>query len=114
MDKNFNIIITAEYACITTPYNADYVRKIKKLGGIWNPNQYWVIDKRDVEAARAIMRSIYGRDDTPADLLDLRIRAKSDYVVKGLSIILFARTIARGNDSNNAVEMGTGQVLICV
>ena len=44
-----------------TPYNPDFIFRIKELGGKWN-GKAWVIPKNKevFTAARAIMKEIYG------------------------------------------------------
>lgn len=54
-------------ASISSPYNSDFVRRIKSIGGArWNgSNKTWDIPADCIEQARKIMREIYGECDIP-------------------------------------------------
>lgn len=62
--KKFDIVIRKGKASVYTPYNAEYVDRIKKLGGRWNAgDRCWKVPADIVEDVRQMMRDIYGRDD---------------------------------------------------
>lgn len=49
---------------IFTPYNSDFVKRVKLLCGKWNADKRcWVIPELALEDAREAMREIYGEDD---------------------------------------------------
>ena len=54
-------------AYIYTPYNAEFVKAIKGIGGArWNRDKSaWAIPADCADQAREIMRRVYGEDDRP-------------------------------------------------
>ena len=92
---------------ITSPYNPDFIRKIKKAGGRWNPaDKTWDIDERSIDTARAIMREVYGQDDLPQELVNVKVTV-GDYPIIGdrAPVTLFGRVVASawGRDSGARV-----------
>lgn len=61
------IEVNGNMATIYTPYNANFVSAIKKVGGAkWQSDKKaWAVPTAAVEAVREIMRNVYGEDDTP-------------------------------------------------
>ena len=55
-------------AYIRSPYNADFVRRVKLMGGKWDADsRRWVVCSDAVDAVRKIMVEIYGEsDESPA------------------------------------------------
>ena len=55
-------------AYIRSPYNADFVRRIRLMGGKWDADsRRWVVCSDAVDAVRKIMMEIYGEsDESPA------------------------------------------------
>lgn len=55
--------INDERVGVYTPYNQDFVKKIKNIGGAkWN-GKCWSIPSVSLDAVRIIMKNIYGEDD---------------------------------------------------
>lgn len=61
----FKINVINDSAQVYTPYNGDFVRRIKNIGGAkWNrDHNCWIIPASAVDACREIMRNVYGRCD---------------------------------------------------
>jgi len=72
---DFRIDVENGKAKLTTPYNPEFVKKIKNAGGKWNrAEKVWVVDEDNIEYAREIMNDVYGRSDLPtSDLVDVKI-----------------------------------------
>ena len=64
-------------AYIYTPYNAEFVKAIKGIGGArWNRDKSaWAIPADCADQAREIMRRVYGEDDRPdcGERVDVRL-----------------------------------------
>lgn len=55
-------------AYLETPYNANFVAAIKRIGGAqWDRDRRaWCIPANAIDQAREIMREVYGTDDRPS------------------------------------------------
>jgi hypothetical protein len=104
-----SIDINDDKAAISSPYNPDFVEGIKKMGGRWDPaGKTWNIDKRNLEAARALLRDVYGMDDSPVELVSVRVTAKKDLVGHREPIILFGRVVAAARGRDTGARLGDG------
>jgi len=95
-------------AHITTPYNQDFVAKIKNIGGRWDASsKTWTVSESMIDEAREIMRQVYGKDDQQTDTpsTDIRIRFNKEVSVLQAGITLYGKTIAKawGRDSGARV-----------
>lgn len=98
-------------AAIKSPYNPDFVSRIKKMGGKWDrSNKVWTVDERDIDAVRAVMREIYGMDDMPADLVSVRVKVLSDVDSYRAPVTMFGRTIATAFGRDSGARLGDGVV----
>ena len=56
---------------LTTPVSCP---KLRKPGGKWNASKKtWNIDERTIDTVRAIMREVYGQDDTPQETVTVKV-----------------------------------------
>ena len=63
---NFEIKINDGKASVFTPYNTEFISRVKLLGGRWNPSaKCWTVNENAVDDVRAAMRAVYGQDDQP-------------------------------------------------
>jgi len=96
---------------IDSPYNPDFVAKIKGAGGRWNPSdKTWEIDERSLEAVRAIMREVYGQDDLPTEKVSVKITIGADsevYEDRG-PVVLFGRVVASARGRDSGARLGDG------
>lgn len=96
---------------IDSPYNPDFVRRIKKAGGKWDPaNKVWETDERSIETVREIMREVYGQDDLPQQEL---VTVKVTIGDKSLNewrapVVLFGRIIASARGRDSGARPGEG------
>ncbi|OQA07948.1 MAG: hypothetical protein BWY65_01679 [Firmicutes bacterium ADurb.Bin373] len=95
---------------VETPYNPEFVSKIKKAGGRWNASsKTWECDERSVEAVRAIMREVYGMDDMPQELVTVRVTVGDRNISKHTGpVVLFGRTIASAYGRDSGAKIGEG------
>lgn len=102
-----NIIINQEKALVYTPYNYDFVQKIKSIGSSkWNGSA-WEVPACTVEQVREIMMDVYGETDIEAaPKMYAKIKVvDTDWAPANRGIYLFGKLIARayGRDSDAMV-----------
>lgn len=95
---------------IETPYNPEFVCRIRKAGGKWNSTKrVWECDERGIEAVRAIMREVYGMDDLPQELVAVKVTVQEKAVSQDTGpVILFGRTIASAFGRDSGAKVGEG------
>lgn len=100
-------------AYVYTPYNKNFVQKIKKIRcAAWNGSA-WTVDVDFVPAVREIAKSIYGYDDTEeVEAVTLRITFMQDKEVYHDDIRLFGKTIASAYGRDSGAKLGKDAVLI--
>ena len=105
----YRIQQTDDKASVFTPYNPDFVTRVKALGGRWDAtHKAWTVSLDRVEEVRAAMRAIYGRDDVePADLRIVTLRAVRQ-VNESREIRAFGRTLARAISRDSGGYPGDG------
>lgn len=93
----FRIDVEDGEAQITTPYNPDFVSRIKNAGGKWNNNKkVWEVAEDDVEYARSIMRDVYGRDDSePGEMVDVQLTFKYEYGATCEPYVVLGKVVSR-------------------
>jgi hypothetical protein len=107
----FQIQISGQNADVFTPYNAEFVRRIKNAGGRWNgSSKCWTVPASAVDAVREIMRDVYGRDDVDAgDAVKVRLtferRASGSYCEP---LTIYGHTIAKAYGRDSGAKPGTG------
>jgi hypothetical protein len=99
---------------IVTPYNKEFVDRIKKLGGRWNASdKAWEIDGRSIEAVRKVMRGVYGQDDRPQELVDVRVTiGKSRLYADRGPVTIFGRIIASAFGRDSGAKVGEGVAIL--
>lgn len=96
-------------AYISTPYNKDFVAKIKQIGGAkWNAeSRCWMIPESEIDTARKYMQEVYGETDLPAEgervTVDVTFLQTEWEVCESIS--LFGKVVVRawGRDSGAKV-----------
>ena len=92
-------------AYIYTPYNAEFVKAIKGIGGArWNRDKSaWAVPADCIDQAREIMRRVYGEDDRPdcGKRVDVRLTFDSSVSEWQSAVTIYGKTISRayGRDS---------------
>lgn len=108
MCDTFEIKIADGKAAIYTPYNAEFVSRIKLLGGRWNSSEKcWTVAEFKVDDVRSAMRSIYGRDDQPvAETVDVILTFTAEVSVWHAPVTILGRTIATAWGRDSGARMG--------
>jgi hypothetical protein len=107
----FQIDITGDNAAIITPYNPEFVKKIKLLGGKWDgESKTWNVDARSIDSVRNAMREVYGRDDNTsgAELVSVRVTVTEGMSVGRGAVTLFGKTIASAYGRDSGARIGDG------
>lgn len=104
------IVIERGSAMVYTPYNQDFVKKIKLVGGAkWDAeNKCWIVPEKFVDIVREIMIDVYGYSDISTnDSVALKITFNEDAYEFNSDVTLFGKTIssARGRDSGARVGL---------
>lgn len=96
-------------AYVYTPYNPDFVRAIKGIGGKkWEPNKgCWSVPDTAVSAAREIMMDVYGySDQIPNDVLALKVIFLSDVSSTCSDVTLFGKVMAHASGRDSGARVG--------
>lgn len=99
-------------ALVTTPYSAEFVKKIKSIGGArWNAKaKAWEIPAGSVDTARAFMMEVYGESDisTATAKVDVRIEAMERLIGYREAYSIMGRTIAQAWGRDSGARIGDG------
>jgi len=113
---------------VYSPYNPEFVKKARKLGGKWSTirvkrepkfhgdqdydlKQGWIFDARNEEFIRAILVEAYGHDGSPTKVADITYTVEpSDVDDKKLH--LFGRLLLERRYRDYNVSPGEGVVII--
>lgn len=92
---------------IDSPYNPDFVKKIKAAGSRWN-GAAWETDERNIETVRSIMCQVYGRDDRPTETVTVKVTLSQGISEWRGPVILFGRNIASARGRDSGARVGDG------
>ncbi len=100
----FDITVSGGIAKIVTPYNANFVAKIKMIGGAkWDAgSRCWTVPDTAEQAVRDVMRQVYGRDDlVEGETVSVRLTFAESCVAVTGPVTIMGHTISRayGRDS---------------
>jgi hypothetical protein len=97
---------------VESPYNPEFVRTAKDLGGKWN-NPVWVFDARTEPRVREALLKIYGTDTTDYRSVTVQINAYNWWQrCKTESLWFAGRKIASRRSRDEAVRLGDGVSII--
>lgn len=108
---DFKITIAKGFAQIKTPYNADFVSKIRMVGGAkWDAEKRrWTVPETAVPAVREIMRDVYGRDDlVEGETVSVRLTFAETLERTTTSVIIMGHTISRAYGRDSGANPGDG------
>ena len=97
-----------EKACIYTPYNPDFVREIKKIGGArWNGSA-WEIPSSRINIAREILRRVYGEDDvSDVEKVDIKLTFEEEVKTSEMGgVTLYGKCIAVAYSRDGGAKVG--------
>ena len=100
---------------ISTPYSAEFVRKIKLLNGRWDSNaKVWSVDARDLDTVKKILTDIYGEsgiaEDAPVKRVSVRVSL--DEIDSADSAELFGYPIAKRWTRDSPVKLAPNVVVV--
>lgn len=108
---DFKITIAKGMAQVKTPYNADFVSKIRMVGGAkWDAEKRrWTVPESAVPAVREIMRDVYGRDDlVEGETVSVRLTFAETVEKTTTSVIIMGHTISRAYGRDSGANPGDG------
>lgn len=88
-------------AHVFTPYNKEFITRIKKIGGArWNSSlSCWIVPENCIGMVREFMQEIYGFSDVSEnETVNIKVIFNCTVEEKCSSIIMFGKTIARAFD----------------
>lgn len=105
---------TSDFYSIDCPYNKDFVRRIKELGGKWtrleDGSRKWVVSPDALELVKQLLREIFGTDGTYT-AKNLRLRLHVDTRVRG-DYEEFGRTLVRVMGRDSGVLPADGVIIV--
>ncbi len=108
--------VGSDKIALFTPYNPQFVSKIKAAGARWNAeSKAWMMAAANIDIAREILRTVYGRDDMPrADekLVRVKVTALEDVRVTRGPVVLLGRVIASAYGRDSGARIGEGVAFI--
>lgn len=103
-------------AYVYTPYNPQFVREIKAIGGAkWNGvERCWMIPKASVDTARKVMMEVYGETDLPdeGEKVTVRVAFDEDVEVERGPVVIYGRVIASAYGRDSGAKVGEGVTFI--
>lgn len=110
------ITISGATATIETPYNANFVERIRKVGSArWSSeSRAWQVPAVAVEAVRQIMRDVYGEDDSPAtgEKLVVRLTFADKYGAGRKDVTILGKCLSRATGRDSGATVGEGVAYI--
>lgn len=96
-------------ANVYTPYNPDFVKKIKGIGGAkWNGSEKcWAIPETAVKVAREIMDDVYGYSDVKEnETISLKITFNESVSERREDVVLFGKILAHAYGRDSGARVG--------
>lgn len=115
-ENQMKIEIIESSAYVYTPYNANFVTRIKTVGGAkWDgAKKAWKVPANTVDEVRAIMREIYGETDEPeaVEKVNVRLTFISEFSPLRAPVTLLGKTIATAYGRDSGARVGSGVTFI--
>ena len=105
----FRISVENGMASVYTPYNKEFIAKIKQIGGRkWNSDEKcWMVPESEIETVRGYMSEVYGETDQmdESERVTVKLSFQDEYTASKGPVTLFGKDIARawGRDSGARV-----------
>lgn len=96
-------------ANVYTPYNPDFVKKIKGIGGAkWNGSEKcWSIPETAVDVAREIMVDVYGYSDVKEnETISLKVTFNESVSECREDVVLFGKILAHAYGRDSGARVG--------
>lgn len=107
--SKITVTLNAGTAYISSPYNPEFVARIKNLGGRWDAASHaWKISEQALEDARQIMRDTYGETDQPTTepTVTLRVEITEDIWELRSPIVIAGRIVASASGRDSGARAG--------
>lgn len=108
--SEIEVKIRDDKAMLYTPYNPEFVKRIKKFSDArWNSGEKcWTIDESNLDAARVIMKEIYGYADNEInEKVTLKIHVKESVSKKHGDVILFGKILSHATGRDSGAHPGS-------
>ena len=108
---SYRIDVDSGKALITSPYNPDFISKVKLMGGKWDAGRrVWKVDESLIEDVRSAMREVYGRDDRGELSGTCTVIVSFSEDVDGYKspVTVFGRVIASAYGRDSGAKVGEG------
>lgn len=104
----FEINVIGGRALIFTPYNKEFVDRVKLMGARWNPTvRCWTINEQDVDEVRKLMQDVYGRDDRPvSETVDVELTFTTEVSCRHEPVTILGRTISSASGRDSGARIG--------
>jgi hypothetical protein len=96
-------------ANVYTPYNTDFVKRVKGIGGAkWNDTEKcWTIPETAVEVAREIINDVYGYSDVNEnETVTLKLAFNERVSSKRSDVVLFGKILAHAYSRDSGARVG--------
>ena len=103
-------------AYVETPYNKEFVSKIKQIGGArWNSaSRCWMVPEAEIDTVRTYMKEVYGETDLPdeGERITIDVTFDEDVYEWDREIVLFGRQLCRAFGRDSGAKVSDGVTLI--
>ena len=103
------IKVKNKIANVYTPYNPEFVKKIKGIGGAkWNGSEKcWAVPEIAIEAVRKIMVDVYGYSDVKEnETLSLKLIFNEEVSSFCSDVVLFGKIISHASGRDSGARVG--------
>lgn len=109
------VAVKSGTAYIASPYNPDFVSRIKNCGGRWDTEtRTWKISEQALDDARQIMQDVYGETDQPfaGSTVTLCIKTTDSIWETRKPIVVAGRVVASAFGRDSGARVGDGIAFI--
>lgn len=113
--SEIKIEVKDSLAKIYTPFNSEFVRKIKNVGGSrWDSlERCWCFPTDMVDAVREICRSVYGFDDLNiGKKITVKLTFLSECIAYRDSVVILGKTLSRAFNRDSGARSGEDVVYL--
>lgn len=116
MKMCMKIEIKEDKAYVFTPYNPDFVKKIKGIGGAkWSgQDRCWKVPADTVDAVRNMMMDVYGESDITddSDKVTVEIEFEDEVSERCAPVVIFGKVVARAFGRDSGARVGNDAVFV--
>lgn len=94
---------------VYSPYNPDFVKKIKGIGGAkWEPSKKcWIVPEDAVDVVRGFMVDVYGYSDIKEnETISLKITVNNEIACMCEDVMLFGKIVSHATGRDSGAKMG--------